>query len=666
MRYRWTLEVRAAIAALAAVAAVACQTIPVQPQIPDISGPGTPTGLDRGFLVVRQYKDFMGPVAVLGNGSEYRLINEPSAAQATPLDLDPRVFDPMQLPDLWRDRPSVPAPPADNSGSVTPALYDPSEGARLLRVNLPAAVTLRAQQTPIKRQTGDECTWFAATAAIEAAYQRDHGLTLDLSETHFNHLLKMALIEQGRLLPLRELQLGAWGGGSIVTNLSWMESARVGLPTQNLHPNAPYKNYSFQNPGDDPDLMNWAVTGETPQRDFDDFNLRDTPFVMKTPADLLWTPLPPLALIAARYRSVSSEAADGTEKGLLDWYRGHIAAGREVVVQFACCDMFANEDGRPNPAPGGAGTASHAAILVGYDDVAQRFEMKNSWGENDFRPYHYDNITRGFVQQAVAITAVASPAGPFPVIDNPGAFLGRWLLTDKGQPGLISGDAAGVLNIYLTPGATAKRLGTFNAQDGSQYRVNGVLNGRVLTFWIDPSNPDQVFTAPAAGRRYQAMLFDDKRTMMTGRAAVGTAGFSAGFTARKIAPLPFDAVTRSAAPTPSTILKGYWAVELEGETATLFFDRYDPSRNQFIGFFEPVGAARGVAYGVVNGNSVTITSEQSGLRLYFTYFVNDAKTALAGFFGGNPGSGIVAVLRHESAIAIPLVPSILGPAANQP
>jgi hypothetical protein len=663
MRFR-NLSFARAFAAFALAAS--CQTIPAPPFEPGPVVSVGASGLDPGFLVVRQYRDFMGPVAVLANGSEFRLINEPVLEPAI-VPLDPQIFDPLNQPTLRTPTrpPGLPGPDDDTaSPGAQSALFDPADAPRMLNVNLPSMVSLRAQQTPIRRQHGDECTWFAATAAIEAAYNRDFGLDLDLSETHFNHLLKMALIGSGFPLPQRENQIGAWGGGHIHTNLSWMETSRAGLPPQSLHPNAPYKNYSHPNPGDVPDVMNWAAVGGATQRTFDDFNLRDTPFVMKTPEDLTWTPLPPGALTQGRYRSSGHDKPEGGEGRSLDWYREHLAAGREIVVQFACCDMFSNPEGRPGPS--GAGGGSHAAILVGYDDAAQQFQMKNSWGENDFRPYHYDNITRGFVQAAAAITSVAPPSGPFPVIDNPSAFLGRWLLTDKGQPGLINGDAQGMLDIYNVPGPRTFRIGTFNAQDGSLYRVNGFLNGRVLTFWIDPVKPDLTLTDGVSGHRYQAMIFDDKRTIMTGRVAMGTGNFSRGFTARKIAPFSVAPVQRSAPPTPSTILKGYWSVEVEGELATLFFDRYDSSRNQFLGFFEVAGGTRGNAYGVVNGDGVTITSEQNTFRLYFTHFINDSKTALAGFFNGNPGTGIVAVLRHESAIVIPVLPGTLGPAADQP
>lgn len=651
-----------AVAAIAAVAApAAAQTM--SPRILDrpASIPRTvilqpQPALDPGFLVARQFSDAWGPVVELHNGAQYRLISEPPPPVKRAVK-PPRRFD-------WpQGAPRIPQrPPADGLEKL--GAYDPANPPTFVRAQaLPASVTLAANQTPIRNQTGDSCTWFAVTAGIEAAYNRLYATTLDLSETHFNHVLKMQLAYDGEALPNRENQLGAWGGGNVHFNLDVMALTKLGVPPQAEHPNAPSGDYSSSNAGDMPDLMNWQKAGMT-QREFDDFNLGDAPRAISIPAPLTWTSLPPRALLNARYRATSHVKATDPERVSLDWYRSQLALGREVVIQFVCCDALSSPEGRP-PA-GGAGGASHAALLVGYDDANQTFRMKNSWGENDFRPYHYDNVTRGFVQLAAVITDVLPPAANFPVEENPQAYLGRWLLTDAGQPGSMNADAAGILDIYLIPVAGRRyRLGTFFAQDGTAYRVNGALNGRVLEFNIDPQNPNPKFADPASGMRYQAIMFADKRTMMTGRASAGlTGGFTRGFVARKLQALPYAPFQRPAPPTPDTIMKTTWQVELDEEAGVFLFNRYVASENKYYGTFRPNGGAVGNAWAVVNGDRVTLWSDQNTLRIYNGWFANGSKTVIAGIIGSNVKSAFTAILTTDTgAIVIPAVPGTLGPAA---
>ncbi len=613
--------------------------------------------LDPGYLVAREFTDSQGPVVELQNGERFRLISEP------PPPPKPRFKPPRRLK-LPPDR--LPAAPKNPTADGLKRLgaFDPAEPPAFIRAQtLPAAVTLAANQTPIRRQFGDACTWFAVTAGIEAAYNRLYSTPLDLSETHFNHVLKMQIAFDDTALPARENQLGAWGGGNIHFNLDVMQAAKIGLPPQAFHPNVPSNSYSSADAGDNPDILDWTKAGVS-QREFDDFNLGDSARAILTPAPLTWTPLPPQALLAARYRATASLKASDAERGSLDWYRGQLALGREVVVQFVCCEIFKNADGMPGPS--GAGFASHAALIVGYDDASRTFLMKNSWGENDYRRYHYDNVTRGFVQQAAIITDVLPPAADFTVEENPQAYLGRWLLTDAGQPGVTNADAAGVLDIYLIPVAGRRfRLGSFFAQDGTAYRVNGALNGRVLEFNIDPQNPNPKFADPASGMRYQAILFSDKRTMMAGRASAGpSGGFTRGFVARKLSALPYVPFQRAASPAPDTIMKTTWEIELDGESGVVIFDRFVASENKYYGTFRPDVGAPGNAWAVVNGDRVTIWSDQNTLRIYNGWFANGSKSVIAGIIGANPKSVFTAILTTDTgAIVIPAISDTLGPAA---
>ena len=155
------------------------------------------------------------------------------------------------------------------------------------------------------------------------------------------------------------------------------------------------------------------------------------------------------------------------------------------------------------------GDASHAALLIGYDDEAQEFQLKNSWGENTYRRFAYDNITGGSIETAGVILDVASPLVRFSVGDDPQAFVGRWIFT--------AGRQAGDLDIYLSPvNPASKRIGTFFSSDGTTYRVNGFADRGTLLFFIDPTRPNLPTTLFNVGYQFTAYLFDDNRTMMAG------------------------------------------------------------------------------------------------------------------------------------------------------
>src|SRR5262249_7134303 len=143
----------------------------------------------------------------------------------------------------------------------------------------------------------------------------------------------------------------------------------------------------------------------------------------------------------------------------------------------------------------------------------QAFLLRNSWGENSARLFSYDFATTGHIYEAVVVKSVAPIAKPKGLPANLAVVLGRWWLTDAGQPGRVTQNGAGVLDIYRLPGASGTtaidRLGTFFAEDGTAYRVNGQFvpdlanpPGR-LEFFIDTATPDASFTA-TGGTRYAA------------------------------------------------------------------------------------------------------------------------------------------------------------------
>jgi C1A family cysteine protease len=81
-----------------------------------------------------------------------------------------------------------------------------------------------------------------------------------------------------------------------------------------------------------------------------------------------------------------------------------LASGYPFVFGFAVYDSFesdevANTGTVPMPGPGESLLGGHAVLAVGYDDVAQRILVRNSWGTNwgtsgyFTLPYNYINDT---------------------------------------------------------------------------------------------------------------------------------------------------------------------------------------------------------------------------------------------------------------------------------
>jgi hypothetical protein len=161
------------------------------------------------------------------------------------------LLDPI---DLWEDlRDQFPLPD-ETAPSVTG-----TAGA------LPMRIDLRGNQTSIKNQgSRGTCVAFATVAALEAAYQRERSLTIDLSEQYANHIQKMtALPAENRTIFERETQPGSSGGSGVGYQLGWLFRLRFGMPLESdmagivaSDPSAtysPWGNYENTNQsGDDP------------------------------------------------------------------------------------------------------------------------------------------------------------------------------------------------------------------------------------------------------------------------------------------------------------------------------------------------------------------------------------------------------------------------------
>lgn len=129
--------------------------------------------------------------------------------------------------------------------------------------------------------------------------------------------------------------------------------------------------------------------------------------------------MPQLALDGARYGATGVNYLTAAEVKQVDKYRAILASGREVIMEFRCCD------GNPGfrsmlpwklPANSNCGGNGHVMTIVGYDHGRQMFRVKNSWGsdwaDSGYAWVAYDMVTRA-ATGAAYLQGVVSPTGAF-------------------------------------------------------------------------------------------------------------------------------------------------------------------------------------------------------------------------------------------------------------
>ena len=98
-----------------------------------------------------------------------------------------------------------------------------------------------------------------------------------------------------------------------------------------------------------------------------------------------FTAKPPDGCYAVARKSLVTEYA-AVERSTLA-LRQALAGGEPVVFGFTCYEGFESDAMRRSgildlPAAGEASVGGHAVLMVGYDDVTQRFIVRNSWGKS--------------------------------------------------------------------------------------------------------------------------------------------------------------------------------------------------------------------------------------------------------------------------------------------
>lgn len=416
-------------------------------------------------------------------------------------------------------------PLQDKALAVDAALVEQPR-TRILRpmAPLPQRVDLTASQTPVKSQGGrDTCGTFASVAALEAAYQRNFNVTLDLSEQYVNHWTQQfASAGSGRALPGNETIAGSIGGGGLARPLAAMMRG-LAVPPESALPYIGDPGYQNVDAGDQPSVNDWSLT--YPQRAIDDFNLADmqATYVYSPPTSVMTTVMPQTALDAARYRPIGVTFLTANEVNDVETYRTILAAQHEIVMEFRCCDGnpgFNTSTPWQLPTGSNGGGFGHVMVVVGYDDAMQMFRVKNSWGnqwaEGGLAWVSYDLVRRAAVGAAY-MQGVMSPHAPLDPWNYNHFFLGRWQLNFDGWKA--------VLDVYnlpeaWSPGPHNYRVGTLFMADGRIRRVNGTISGNALTFWVDEAAPD-MSPSQLTGSPFTVRIFSWDHRAMAGTLGSG-------------------------------------------------------------------------------------------------------------------------------------------------
>lgn len=438
--------------------------------------------------------------------------------------------------------------------------------------SLPARVDLRANQTPIRNQEGrGTCTTFASVAAIEAAYRRERGLTLDLSEQYANHIAKTtALPQANQTIFERETGVGAWGGGGVGYSLGWLFRLRFGVPEESVmagsvasHPTMtyiPWTDYeNMDQVGDAPrfDLAERLVT----QDEFDFWNLNHEPTAFRIPAAETLTNLPRTAVENAVYgvRRVRGKWAHRDGPITLDELRAELAAGREIAFGVNLsrpnpCQVC-DEDGceplpegddcyqtqrreideqfiggvwRPLPTDWGG----HAMLMVGYDDSRRVFIVKNSWGRDGSgrgQPIEADRDADGFIEMSYdwlprileASWVLETRAISSWRDTNQQVLLGRWRAEFDNfvhRADLAAYHIPDAFPASSLSGQTDRRIGTLYSYDAGAFRINGQFivspDRREMNAFFGTNAINDTYNTTAGGHEIDAYVFsNDDKTM---------------------------------------------------------------------------------------------------------------------------------------------------------
>ena len=472
----------------------------------------------------------------------------------------------------------------------------------LAKAALPVHVDRTPQQSPVQDQGGrDTCGTFATIGAIEAAYRRDYGVMLNLSEQFLNHWAQQFdLTFGGRALPGNETNAGSVGGGGLTRPIAAL-SRGLGVPLETDLAYIPDVGYQNIDAGDSPSLNDWSKT--YPQRMINDFNLADEPaWYIHTPPNWAWqNVMPQGAINAARFRPTGVTMLTPAQVKDVDMYRTILAGGREVMVEFN----------------------AHVVLIVGYDDSMQRFKYKNSygpgWGESGYGYATYDVITNS-AQVAAYIHGVVSPSGTFDPFSHKHFFLGRWRLNFDGWKGML--DIYNMPEPFVAPPWLTRnyRVGTLFMDDGRIHRVNGILSANQLTFYVDWSNPN-LPPSQLSGARFTTWMFTRDHRAMAGHVTDGINTFAVSAVK---GPLPISGVARPGGLSVMSYI-GTWDFDHDGWKGRIDIPSANLATRQLMGRYVN---SSGRAFGLVG-------YVKSDARLFSLEIAFDMPQRFEGYLNGH-------------------------------
>lgn len=250
-------------------------------------------------------------------------------------------------------------------------------------------VSLRDRMSPVQNQgRGPHCTAFAITACLEVYHGKIH-----LSESHLNHLVAERTTSCASSIALIDALYEVWRRSGIVTaaDLPHRPDITCFNPLPNLVGRPTYK---FEN-ANIVMLNSEAEVLETMGRGS---NGTETPKLLPRVDDVrrvLGTYQVAVALDVPIFM-------DASENYLCNWVEGPDISMPTAFEQASWLE-------RTNSGQDGKGW--HAIVICGYDDSAQRFLFKNSWGS--WGDQGYGTIPYDYVAKFSRI-AVAGWVGPPP------------------------------------------------------------------------------------------------------------------------------------------------------------------------------------------------------------------------------------------------------------
>jgi hypothetical protein len=374
------------------------------------------------------------------------------------------------------------------------------------RTPLRRTVTLEPDQTAYRNQGGrGTCYAFATVAAMEAAYRRDHGVVLDLSEDYLFHLNKVAELFDFYLSgsPAHENNTsyeGFQGSSDIVAKV-----ARCAIPDEAA---APYRSEVELEAirTSDPAIgtLNWSTST---QDQFDRFEF-----------DERYIPTP--ARYAAHYRVRSLQFLPSASR---ENVMAVIDAGHEVITDI----------------PG------HCFLIIGYDLNTEEWIVKNSWGSPG--PERWSMATTPLLG-GTYITAMEAPEAPR---DLEATWIGRWNMNHDGWQGQL---VLRRTQDFRHGDGDFTKLGDYFINGGAARQVNGRTedDGRQLHFWI-ADEPGRITPGAQSGQEFRAYQFTRED------------GFAAGMTWWNGAPFGVTmARGEIASPLRSAGWQGHWEMNHDG------------------------------------------------------------------------------------------------------